>query len=71
MTICKKCKEYDRYIVAGQSFRDFTCALCGGKDVWHNTNVPKFCEACSKKFKICQRCGASLDEEKKQEESGR
>lgn len=65
MAICKKCKEADKGMFAGQGFRDFTCALCEETDTWHNTNVPKFCSKCSEKLNMCQRCGASLDEEEK------
>ena len=65
MTVCKKCKDaHDRY-ASGQGFRDFTCAICGKTDVWHNTDVPKICYNCSKRLNICQRCGASLDEKEK------
>lgn len=65
MTLCIKCKMLEKTMAAGDGFREFTCALCGKHDIWHNTNIPKFCYSCSKKLNICQRCGKILDEEKK------
>ena len=64
MVICKKCKDKERGMLAGQGFRTFTCQLCGQEDEWPNTNVPKFCHECSVKLDMCQRCGGSLNEEK-------
>lgn len=64
MAICKKCKEAERGMLSGQGFRDFECQLCGGTDTWCNTNTPKFCDKCSKKLNMCQRCGADLNGEK-------
>ena len=66
MTICKKCLFEQKDVMAGQGFREFTCVLCEQKDIWHNTNIPKFCSKCSEKLNMCQRCGASLDEEEKE-----
>ena len=63
MAVCKKCKEAERGMFSGQGFRDFTCQLCGKTDTWCNTNIPKFCDECSKKLNICQRCGADLGED--------
>ena len=59
---CKKCLMEGKGIVAGQAFTEFTCVKCGRIDRWHNTHTPKICDACSKRFNICQRCGKKLDE---------
>ena len=67
MAICKKCKEANKGMLAGQGFRDFTCNLCGEIDTWHNTNVPKICDKCSKEHNICQRCGEPLDEKEEKD----
>ena len=65
MTTCEKCKEASRGTFVGQGFTDYTCIICGKEETWHNTDVPKFCRECSDRLNICQKCGASLDEEKK------
>ena len=62
MAICKKCREEERGMMAGQGFRDFTCQLCGKTDTWCNTNTPKFCSECSEKLDMCQRCGGPVNE---------
>ena len=61
MALCKKCKFEEKGMMAGQAFTEFTCALCGRISVWGNTNTPKFCYECSKKFNMCQRCGDELE----------
>ena len=61
MAICKKCKWESKGMLCGQGFTDFTCKLCGKTDTWHNTDTPNFCEDCSKKLNICQRCGDELE----------
>lgn len=63
MAICKKCYWEQKGMFAGQGFTEFTCALCGKPDVWHNTNTPKFCSECSERLNMCQRCGADLRED--------
>lgn len=60
MAICEKCYWEEKGMLSGQGFTEFTCAICDKKEMWHNTNVPKFCSECSEKLGICQRCGADL-----------
>ena len=64
MAVCKKCYWDNKGMVSGQAFTDFECALCGRTDMWHNTDVPKFCRECSEKFNMCQRCGADMEDER-------
>ena len=64
MAICKKCYWEQKGMLSGQGFTDFICALCGKRDTWGNTDVPKFCHECSEKLNMCQRCGADLGNEK-------
>lgn len=66
MAVCKKCRDIHDRCASGQAFREFTCAICGNVDIWHNTDTPKFCEECSRKLNICQRCGATLSDEEKE-----
>lgn len=62
-TLCIKCLMEEKGLLAGQGFTEYTCTLCGKRDVWGNTNVPRICYNCSKKLNICQRCGEPLDKE--------
>lgn len=64
MAVCEKCKFEEKGIMSGQGFTEFVCALCGKKDVWHNTNTPRFCHECSVKLNMCQRCGDKLEKKK-------
>lgn len=59
---CKKCKDIHSRCASGQGFTQFTCKKCG-KQFWHhNTDTPNYCEECSEKYNICERCGENLDE---------
>ena len=60
MAVCKKCYFEEKGMFSGQGFTDFKCVLCGKIDTWHNTNTPKFCNECSEKLNMCQRCGDKL-----------
>ena len=62
MAICKKCYWEEKGMLSGHGFTDFTCELCERQDTWHNTNTPRFCYECSKKFNMCQRCGKIMGE---------
>lgn len=56
---CMKCRMDKGF--AGQGFTKFTCEKCGKEDWHHNTNTPRFCNECSKKYNICERCGSKLN----------
>lgn len=47
--------------IAGQAFTKFTCEKCGKEAYHHNTNTPRFCDKCSEKYNICERCGEKLN----------
>ena len=64
---CKKCKM-DKGL-AGQGFTPFICEKCGKRTYHHNTNIPKFCDECSKKYNICEKCGVSLGEEEEEKQN--
>jgi hypothetical protein len=50
--------------IAGHMFTPYICEICTGVQNWHNTAVPRMCDACACKHTICRRCGADreLDE---------
>lgn len=59
--ICSKCKIEMQYGCAcGQGFTEWKCEKCGKIYIHHNTNTPKVCENCSKKYNICEKCGKNI-----------
>lgn len=56
--LCKSC-HYLKSSIAGQAFTKYNCQHCGEEHHHPNTNVPKYCSACSDKFDMCKKCGAS------------
>ncbi|MGG4438389.1 hypothetical protein AAXE64_27945 [Priestia megaterium] len=56
--LCKTC-HYLKSSMAGQAFTKYNCQHCGEEHHHPNTNVPKYCPACSDKFDMCKKCGAS------------
>lgn len=56
---CQVC--WCRSVMAGQSFTEYNCTICEKQNSWHNTNAPSLCQDCAKKYKICRRCYATLN----------
>lgn len=63
---CKTC-YYLRVAVAGQAFSQRECARLGCDELSKNSNtdVPEFCESCSKEYGICRRCGGDLEQKER------
>ncbi len=60
---CKSCFYFD-FSVSGQAFSERACrnANCVEVSLGHNTNVPEYCTACSKKYGICRDCGGDIQQ---------
>lgn len=58
---CRYCYYLRGDRIVGWSFTDYTCGICGSKQSWSNTGVPKLCEKCAKEHKLCRSCGADLE----------
>ena len=55
MRRCNNCKN--KSSVAGQAFRSYKCPVCKEQRSHHNTAIPKMCEWCADKHRMCQMCG--------------
>ena len=60
MMRCKKCMLSFPSRLAGQGFTEWTCKICGKKFTHGNTDTPKVCKECSKKYHVCTDCGEAI-----------
>lgn len=58
---CPTCFYIMNDLVAGQSFVNWNCRKCSTQQTWGNTNHPKLCNDCAKRFQLCRRCGGNVD----------
>lgn len=59
--LCNHCKHESKNMFCGQGFTKWQCSICGLTFMHHNTNVPKICDACGRKYNKCENCGGKLD----------
>ena len=59
--LCLTCYYLRAGIVAGQAFTEYTCRICGEKQMHPNTNTPKICKPCAVENDLCVKCGGGVD----------
>jgi len=59
--LCCACFYLRRGRLAGQAFTDRPCGVCGVSMTFPTTATDALCPECSKKLKLCKRCGADIE----------
>lgn len=59
--LCKTCYYIYGSALAGQAFTQRPCGVCAGTITHSDTACPVICDACSKKTRLCKRCGGDRE----------